>query len=176
MDNHYDSKTIVLHWLTAILIIGLWCVGQSIDWFPSGTPRVWVRSLHILFGSILAFVFAYRLWWRISAGKKLPPASVGWQQTLAKSIHHFLYLLIGTTELLGLLNTWVRGDNLFDVLSLPSFAPGDKPFRHQVEDIHALAANVLLGVAAFHAAAALVHHFIFKDAVLKRMLINHAEK
>ncbi|MFZ6689971.1 cytochrome b [Undibacterium sp. SXout11W] len=176
MNDRYDHKTIALHWLTAILIIGLWCVGQSIDWFPSGTPRVWVRSLHILFGSVLALVFAYRLWWRISAGTKLPPASMGWQQTLAKSIHHLLYLLIGATVLLGLFNTWVRGDNLFDLFRLPSFAPGDKAFRHQVEDIHALAANILLGIAALHAAAALVHHFIFKDAVLKRMLMGGTEK
>ena len=78
--------------------------------------------------------------------------------------------------LLGLFNTWVRGDNLFDAFSLPSFAPGNKPLRHQVEDLHALAANALLAVAALHAAAALAHHFIFKDAVLRRMLIAGAEK
>jgi len=33
-----------------------------------------------------------------------------------------------------------------------------------------LAANVLLGLALFHAAAALVHHYFWQDGVLGRML------
>jgi len=170
MTNVYDKKTIALHWLSALLIIGLWCAGQSIDWFPKGTPRVWIRSLHILFGTLLAITIVYRLWWRATAGTKLPPAATGWQQTVAKSTHHVLYLVIISTVLLGLFNTWVRGDNLFDLFRLPEFDPGNKDLRQEVEDLHGLAANILLAIAAFHAAAGLAHHFILKDSVLSRML------
>ena len=35
---------------------------------------------------------------------------------------------------------------------------------------HALAANAILIVAGLHAAAALFHHFILRDATLRRML------
>jgi len=170
MNNVYDKKTIALHWLSALLIIGLWCVGQSIDWFPKGSARVWVRSLHILFGALLAITIVYRLWWKLTGSTKLPPATTGWQQTLAVSMQHMLYLVILATVLLGLFNTWVRGDNLFDLFRLPEFAPGNKDLRHEVEDLHGLAANILLVLAALHSAAGLAHHFILKDTVLARML------
>jgi cytochrome b561 len=39
-----------------------------------------------------------------------------------------------------------------------------------MEDIHELAANALVILAAFHAAAALVHHWILRDRTLVRML------
>ncbi|MFZ6693720.1 cytochrome b [Undibacterium sp. SXout20W] len=170
MNQVYDKKTIVLHWLTALLVIGLWCAGQSIDWFPKGAPRVLIRSSHILFGALLSVVLVYRVWWRATAGTKLPPAASGWQESLAKAVHHLIYLMIATTVVLGIFNTWVRGDNLFNLFQIPSFAPSNNDLRHQVEDIHALAANILIALAGFHAAAGLAHHYVLKDTVLQRML------
>ena len=56
----YDRRTIVLHWLTATLVLALWIVGQTIDFFPKGAPGVTVRSLHIMAGALLALVVAWR--------------------------------------------------------------------------------------------------------------------
>jgi cytochrome b561 len=39
-----------------------------------------------------------------------------------------------------------------------------------VKEIHEIAANALVIVATFHAAAALIHHFVFHDDTLIRML------
>jgi cytochrome b561 len=172
---HYDKKTIVLHWLTAILVIGLWCVGQTIDMFPRGGPRITARSLHICTGALLTLIFIYRIWWRSTAGAKLPPASTGLVQVAAKSVHWILYGAVLATLLLGLFNAWVRGDNLFDLVRIPAFDPGNKALRHDVEDWHGLLANIVLAVAALHAAAALVHHYVWKDQVLRRMLPGKAE-
>jgi cytochrome b561 len=49
----YDRITVLFHWLTASLVLLLWCLGQSIDYFPRGTPRIAVRSMHILLGATL---------------------------------------------------------------------------------------------------------------------------
>ena len=43
----YDRRTIRMHWISAALVIALWCLGQTIDWFPRGTPRSLARSVHI---------------------------------------------------------------------------------------------------------------------------------
>ncbi len=166
----YDTKSIWLHWLTAGLVITLWIVGQTIDWFPRGTPRVIIRSLHISGGSILALLLFYRLWWRNFGGVKLPPASEGMLQVLAKTIHVALYAALFATVTLGLANAWVRGDNLFDLVRIPAFDPGNKVLRNDVEEWHGLAANILLALAGLHAGAALLHHFFWKDTVLRRML------
>lgn len=166
----YDRRTLALHWLTAALVIGLWCVGQTIDFFPKGAPRITVRSLHITFGTLLGLVLAYRLWWRASGGLRLPPAGAGGLDAAASLAHKLLYVLLIATVLLGLANTWVRGDTLFSLFKIPAFDPGNAGLRETVEDWHGLSANILLGVAGLHAAAALLHHFVFKDDVLRRML------
>jgi cytochrome b561 len=166
----YDSRSIMLHWLTALLVVGLWCVGQIIDWFPKGAPRVNVRSLHVCFGALLGLVIFYRIWWRSTAGRKLPPANQGAVQVLTKLVHWALYLLIVAAVGLGLFNAWVHGVSLFGLAKIPAFDPGNKELHEQIDDLHALAANVLISVAALHAAAGLAHHFIWKDSVLRRML------
>jgi cytochrome b561 len=40
----------------------------------------------------------------------------------------------------------------------------------QTTEWHGLAANILLGLATLHAAAALLHHYVMKDTVFSRML------
>lgn len=170
-DLHYDSRTIVLHWLTAALVIGLWSLGQTVDWFPKGDARVFARSTHIACGIALAVVLVTRIWWRSTAGRHLPPAGSGaFLDRLATVTHKVIYALLISTVLLGIANTWIRGDNVFNLFTIPSLAPDNKDLQETVEELHGLSANILLGVALFHAAAALLHHYGFKDGVLRRML------
>ncbi len=168
--SRYDSRTIALHWLTAALVLGLWLLGQTIDWFPKGTPRAIARSTHIAFGVVLAAVLVRRIWWRLGGGLRLPQAGSRVLDTIAAWTHRSLYLLVAGTVLLGLANAWIRGDTLFLVLKIPAFDPGNAALRESVEDWHALAANVLLVVAGLHAAAGLLHHVVLKDGILRRML------
>ncbi|CAN5414424.1 cytochrome b [soil metagenome] len=169
-DLHYDRRTIALHWLTAVLVIALWSLGQAIDWFPKGDPRVLARSTHITLGVVLAFVLMARIGWRLGGGLRLPAAGAGWLDRLASATHLLLYVLLIGTVTLGLANAWIRGDNLFGLLKIPAFDPGNKDLRETVEDWHGLAANALLALAFFHACAGLFHHLVRKDGVLRRML------
>ena len=167
---NYDSRSIRLHWVTAALVAVLWCLGQTIDWFPKGDTRITARSTHIIVGALLALILAYRIWWRIRHGQRLPPAGSAVEATLARYVHFALYAALVITVALGLANAWVRGDNLFNLYTIPAFDPQDKALRHQVGDLHAWLANALLCLAALHAAAGLAHHFIQRDGVLRRML------
>jgi cytochrome b561 len=166
----YDRRTIVLHWLTAALVISLWILGQAIDWFPKGSLRVFARSTHISLGVALAFVLVARIGWRFDRrAVHLPPAGLGWLDKVATVTHWLLYGLLAVTVALGIANTWVRGDTIFDLFKIPAFDTSNKGLREAVEELHALAANALVIVAFFHAAAALVHHHVWKDDVLRRM-------
>ena len=76
---HYGRRTIVLHWLTAALVVSLWILGQTIDWFPKGNPGVFARSTHISLGAALALVLVARINWRFGGrAMHLPPAGLGW--------------------------------------------------------------------------------------------------
>ena len=167
---HYDRRGIALHWLTAALVILLWTMGQTIDWFPRGTGRSFYRSLHIALGAVLAVTLVLRLQWRLSGGGQLPPAGSGWLRVVSTGTHHALYLLLLAAVLVGLLNTWVRGDTLFGLWQIPSPAPDNRALRHTVGEWHEWAANALIFVAAVHAGAALWHHHVLRDGVLQRML------
>lgn len=169
-STRYDKRSIVFHWLTLALVLGLWIVGENIDNFAKGDPRVYVRSLHILFGLVLAYIMVRRVLWRRSGGAKLAQAGEGTQAKLAKGMHHLLYALLFAVVIVGIGAELIRGDNLFNLFSLPSIAPGNKALRHDSVELHGLLVNVLLIAAALHALAALWHQFITKDNLLARML------
>jgi len=168
--DRYDRRTIALHWLTAALVVALWALGQSIDLFPKGGARITARSLHISGGSLLALILCYRIWWRLAHGAQLPATGASRLDTLATVVHKALYLLLISTVVLGVANTWVRGDSLFNLFTIPSFDAGNKALRENVEDWHGLAANVLGFVALLHSGAGILHHLVWKDKVLQRML------
>jgi cytochrome b561 len=166
----YDKRTIGLHWAGATLVILLWCLGQTIDWFPKGLPRISARSTHIVTGALLVLLLLMRIWWRSTGGRKLPDSAYSTQQKIASWMHVGMYLLLLVTVALGLANVWVRGDTVFHLFTVPAFDPANKELREQVEDTHALLANTVAVVAVLHAAFALYHHFVLRDGVLRRML------
>jgi cytochrome b561 len=169
----YDPVTIVLHWVTAALVVALWIIGQTVDVFPNGPLRVDYRSLHIMFGAILAVVVLGRLAWRLARRADLPPIDDGLLLVIARVTHWTLYALLVVTVGLGIPYAWARGDSIFNVFMIPQMVPGDRALAHQIGDWHALAANALLIVAGVHAAAALFHHYILRDETLRRMLPWH---
>jgi cytochrome b561 len=166
----YDGVSIVLHWLTAALVVILWTVGQTLDFFPKGAPKVDARSVHITLGATLGVVLLVRMLWRASAGQRLPLANAGWLGVTAKIVHYGLYVLVGATVALGIFNAWQRGDTLFNLYTIPKLVPGDLALRRALQELHGDFADAVLIVAGLHAAAALAHHYLLRDRVLRRML------
>ena len=166
----YDRLSIQLHWITAALVVALWTLGQCIDFFPKGAPKIDARSTHFLLGATLAVVLIIRMAWRATGGRSLPLADSGWMGVAAKAVHYGLYILVATTVVLGIFNAWQRGDVVFNVFTIPKLVPGDVALKKTLESLHADFADAVLIVAGLHAAAALVHHYLLRDPVLRRML------
>jgi cytochrome b561 len=118
-------------------------------------------------GFALAVVIVWRIIWRSSGGRRLPAADAGVLHIAAKATHYGLYLLLLVVVVLGITNAFVRGYNLFDLVSLPQL--GDRPLRRPITHWHGLTANIVLGLAALHAAAALFHHYVNRNSVLARI-------
>lgn len=165
---HYDHRTIVLHWLTAALVVTLWGLAQVIDLFPSAA-RVYPRSAHILLGVTLVMVYVLRVIWRYTTGRALPPVDSGVMKLAAKAAHYGLYVLVAATLILGLSFEAVRADNILNLFRLPSIAPGNTVLRNFLADWHGTAANAILILAGVHASAALFHQYVLKDNLIGRM-------
>jgi len=168
--KRYDPTTMFFHWATAVLVVSQWLGAHTIDWFPRGPLRVDARSVHITAGLVLTGLLAARLLWRVTRGRRLPLADHGALNLIAKGTHWGLYALLGAMVLVGMFLTWVRGDSIFNLFSIPAYGPDDPDFRHQVLDLHANIGWVILALAGLHAGAALVHRYLWQDGVLGRML------
>lgn len=169
----YDRRAILLHWITALVVLFMWFGAHAIDWFAKGPPRVDARSVHILVGMLLAILLSYRLYWRSTAGTRLAYAP-SWTGLLARVMHGALYGLIFAIIGLGIFNAWIRGDSLFGLARIPQFGNYDAATRHAFSEsvvyYHSLGANLLLVLAGCHAAVALFHQFVLKDETMTRML------
>jgi cytochrome b561 len=174
VNFRYDRTSIALHWLVAAAIAFQWIGGNTIDWFPKGPLKIDARSVHIVVGAILALVLATRLYWRFARAPRRPKFSGERFDGLAVGMHWALLAVLTALVALGLALEGLRGDSLFNLAKLPALGAYDPAARHlmanQITSLHALASNVILALAGLHAAAALVHHFLLRDGVLRRML------
>ncbi len=168
LAGRYDPMTVRLHWITVGLVAALWLLGQTNDMWPRPySEPLW--SVHVVLGIALAVVLVTRIAWRAQFGMVLPPADQGVLHWIATATHYTLYVLLFAAAVSGILNASYRGVHLFDGWSFPQFGTGDRATRRSINDWHELAANALLAVACLHAAAALVHHYVWRDQLMERM-------
>ena len=169
--RRYDRVTIVLHWLTAVLVVTLFLLAETWGFFPRDIRKLG-QSLHISLGLLLAAVLIARLAWRGSRGRRLPPAASGLQHLAAQAAHHALYLLLAAQVTLGFLFRWAEGEpfQFFGLFSVPAaFAPNPDLGR-TFAGLHNDVAWIIIVLAGLHAAMALIHHYALRDGVLRRML------
>lgn len=170
--ERYDRVTIAFHWLTAVLAITLF--GTAFAW--NYLPREWhlrsLESVHVSLGIALAAVLVGRLLWRAFAGRRLKAAGNAITAPLSRLVHGVLYVLLVVQVGLGFSLRWLQGEDFtfFGLFSVPSLLASNRSLAHQIEDLHNIAGWTLIAVAAGHAIAALVHRYVLKDDVLRRML------
>ncbi len=166
--EHYNSTTIGLHWVTALMVVILWGGAEVADFVPKGVWRTNGWTLHVALGFALLTVLIWRFVWRFTGRRRLPAADADPTVHVAAEASHFaLYALLFAAVGLGVVDAFARGFSLFDLSSLPEF--GDKEAQPTYAFWHGLAANLLIGLAGLHAVAALAHHYILRDGVLARM-------
>jgi cytochrome b561 len=166
--QRYDRRTIALHWTTAALVVLAWGMAQIIDFFPSGWPRVDARSVHMTLGILLGIVVILRISNRAGPGRSLPPVDTGLMLVAERTVHVALYVLMIAQVILGISLVYARHDSVFNLFTLPGQRNHD--LAETIDGIHNTVAYVILGVAGCHALAALAHHYVWKDGVLRRMI------
>ena len=172
--SHYGLISILLHWCMAILIIGLFFVGDYMVDLTYYDPNYRTfPALHKSVGIIVFFLLLSRIVWHLNVGLPSPIASLKvWEIRASWVVHKILYLLILLTTVSGYLISTAKGQGIevFGLFTLPAL-PISIPQQEDIAgDIHDTVAHALVFLALFHAAAGLKHHFFDKDATLRRML------
>ena len=126
--------------------------------------------MHIVLGALLGVILVMRVVWRSRFGRRLSLANDGVWGHLARIAHWALYVGLAAAILLGMTNALVRGDSIFSLFRIPKIYPNIPQLKPSIEKFHQTAANALVILAAVHALAAVAHHYILRDGVLRRML------
>jgi cytochrome b561 len=130
-------------------------------------------GLHKSIGAtLIAAVFLRFIWRQLNAVPPLPEA-MKWHERMGAHLGHFgLYGLMLALPMSGWLMSSAAGFtvSVFGWFTLPDLIAADKALSKTLAQVHELLAFAIIGLAAIHAGAALIHHFIKKDTVLKRML------
>ncbi len=176
----------LLHWSMAAIIVFMLVVGVYMTRIADDMVlRFGLTQTHKSWGFVVfALVFA-RLGWRLAqpAAPEPPADTKPWEAVAARATHVGFYVLMALMPLTGWLMASASPLNdegaypvqiknrVFGLFELPDpIAPGDETLEAAFHALHLAGAIALAAFLALHVGAALKHHFVLRDGVLKRMV------
>ena len=178
-SSRYDALSLTFHWVTALLVTIAFVLGpehfgqimrRGID--PASlSDVVWHESM----GLVVLLLTVLRLLWVAmrAAPAQIPMAP--WMHTMAKLVRLALWTLLLALPLTALLSLGGEGHPLtllggVRVDRIPMIA--DTALAKLIDwgDIHKFLGDATMCLAGVHAAAAIYHHLLLKDGVLRSML------
>lgn len=168
----YGSMAKTIHWLIFLMVTTLLIVGFFMGDIEKPL-RYTIYNIHKLAGITVLTIMIFRVYWTITNPKLSYSAELpAWQILAARTVHYILYALVILMPLSGWIMSTAAGHNplLFGTsLTLP-FIPESKPLAKFFHKTHTVMAWTIIAMVSLHVLAALKHHFVNKDNVLKRML------
>jgi cytochrome b561 len=173
----YSTTAIVLHWVIALAVIGQVVLGWSMQEIPKVPvgPRVNAFNLHKSIGMSILVLMAIRLAWRASHRPPVLPPMPAWQVRAAQINHWLLYACLLAQPLTGYLGSAVSGYPVrYFGLLLPTWAAKNETLKDLLSAVHLVTSWILVCAIVLHVGAALKHHFIDRDSLLRRMWLTRA--
>jgi superoxide oxidase len=171
--DSYDRIAKAVHWTTLLLVAGVYAAVWASHAAGSREQSALLVQPHRSMGITILALTLFRLAWRWKAQIPPLPAKLPLYQKLAARVTEYaLYVLLLFQPALDPLNTNAGGRRLdfYFLGELPPAIGLDKVLAKQAMAAHELVAHLLVAFVALHAAAALFHHFVWRDNVLKAML------
>ena len=175
----YDATTIAFHWIIGIGIILLAGTELIRHEFPKGSfVREGLKPLHQPLGTILFGLILLRIAYRVLVRVRVFDTKPGLSERAASAMHVLLYALMILMPLLGLVSVLGRDRpidfGLFSlVVPLKAYIGG---LAREAREVHEFLGVSILVIAGLHAAAALFHHYVLGDGVLRQMLPHRRQR
>lgn len=170
-STSYGSVAKFFHWLIFILLFVMIVYGYFLESVPKPYKAIAVNTHKLIGVTILVLVLLRLMWALINPKPLLPLDTKIWERVLERLVHYLLYATMLAMPLSG----WIasvgggRPPHLGSLyLNLP--IEQDKALADSAFDFHQLLAIAIIILFCIHVSAALYHHFIRKDNVLRRMM------
>jgi cytochrome b561 len=173
--TYYSRPTRFLHWLTAILVLVAFVYG------PGGpeeriysAARDFDRQLHETLGICVFVLLVVRIAWRAFDKRPTSPPVARWMSVAASVVQSALYILLFAVPLTAVSGAWLEGHTLILLGGVAISAPvaESHALGATIAKVHTWLGDAILWLAGVHACAALFHHFVLKDNVLRSMLLR----
>jgi len=167
----YGLISRVLHWVSAISIVGLFALGL---WMVElGDNDHWASHYHESIGILLTLLIVIRVCWRWANTTPKPARNTSLlEKRVAHRAHSFIYFTIFIILISGYFISASdnRGIDIFTWFTVSSLSELTIQQTDIAKEIHYWLSYMLIALVLIHILAALKHHFINKDNTLKRML------
>ena len=166
----YGLLAKLLHWLVALMIVGLVIAGLTFTSMERGPDRAQVTMMHKSMGLLLLLLMTLRLLWKFANPAPAdPPGTPRWQNLAARLVHWGLYAAVFFQLTIGLLVAGQRPIPFFGLFEFGPLLAENEPQHELFEELHEAGWVIIAVLAGVHVLAALYHHFVKKDDVLRRM-------
>ena len=169
-QNEYGLLAKLFHWVTFIVLIAQVPFGFYLVGLEFSDERIELENIHILVGITVFYLTLFRLIWKF-----LNPRPKEWKshfkgQALIASANHFLlYLTIFAITVSGILKKLYMGETLNFIFFKYGFEKDNFVLADTYYQVHIYANYLLLALVTLHILAVIVHHFIFKDKILRKI-------
>jgi len=163
-----------LHWAMALLIIEQLTTGRIMAWLGAGEAQDELfYALHEPLGVLALLLLIVRFGWRmLSPTPTLPEAMPTWQVRASHISHWGLYiaitLMIGSAWSMASFANFPVSPNA--PWTLPNFSDYNRDIARRSYNVHVWVGWTIVTLVSVHMIAAIKHHIIDKDTVLRRML------
>lgn len=171
--ERFGGLTKVLHWLIAMLFVAEFFLVYRREQFSDDMPeKLQYILIHKSFGVTIFILGALMILWRFVGTHPLPPLNMSSREILASKIVHFLlYLSMLAQPLSGFLMSSYAGYGvMFYGYQIPNLFTKNESLSHLFFSVHQISSYGIIFLVGVHTFAALYHHFVRKDNVLKRMV------
>ena len=169
----WGSVARLLHWTMLVLIVVQVSLGWAAETWRLSPTKLNLFIWHKSTGILLLLLAVIRIGWRMANPPPSSPDDLpAWERATGAVSHVTLYVLIVAIPLSG----WVINSaaniplNVFWLIPLPDITAPSKPLAELAARVHFSLYVTLSVVLCLHIGAALRHHFIRRNDVLKRML------
>jgi cytochrome b561 len=171
-DDRFGWISIILHWIMAVLLIGLLMLGLYMVGLAFSHLKLKLYGWHKEFGLLALALVIFRVIWRLSNRTPSLAALPALERFAARAMHFAFYCFMFLIPISGWCLTSAAGlpASFFGLFVLPTLVSASEAQRLFFTEIHKLLSYGLILAILGHVAAALKHHFINKDDILRRML------
>jgi cytochrome b561 len=169
----YPATSKWLHWLVAVCVLTTAPVAIAMGRVGEGPLQNTLYNFHKSLGVLIFILITLRLINRLVVGAPIPDLTIEpWQRSVSSAVHGLLYALLIAMPIVGYIANSAFGapTPFFGLFTLPPIVGKNEALSDPMFAIHRWTGFLVIILVVVHIGAALFHHFIRRDNVLRRML------